>query len=301
MIAGLNASWFELNDDFLIEPRLSANFQANRQNRFSIGFGMHSQIEPLFVYFVSQAQPDGETHFPNRSLKRMRAKHFVFAYDFLPTAYLRLKIEPYYQHLYNVPVLDGEAYSMLNFQKDWCFDKALVNKGTGENYGIDLTLERYLNEGYYYLITASLYQSNYIGGDGQSYNSRYNGNAVINFLGGKEWTIGGKNLLGINGKIAFYGPYWHQAIDINASAQRGDIVYDEAAPFTYRPANLESISDITLSYRINHSRASSLIAFQIKNILGRQYLGKKYNLATQEIENDFFTSPVPFISYKIEF
>jgi hypothetical protein len=30
-------------------------------------------------------------------------------------------------------------------------------------------------------------------------------------------------------------------------------------------------------------------------------MGKKYNLAEQRIENDFFTSPVPFVSYKVEF
>jgi hypothetical protein len=30
-------------------------------------------------------------------------------------------------------------------------------------------------------------------------------------------------------------------------------------------------------------------------------MGKKYNLEEERIENDFFTSPVPFVSYKVEF
>ena len=120
-------------------------------------------------------------------------------------------------------------------------------------------------------------------------------------MGGKEWTIRKKNLLGINAKVVFFGPYWHQPVDINSTQLRGDIVYNEQMPFSYRNSNLETISDVTLTYRINHLMVSSVFAFQVKNVFGRQYLGKKYNLVTQEIEDDFFTSPVPFISYKIEF
>jgi len=52
---------------------------------------------------------------------------------------------------------------------------------------------------------------------------------------------------------------------------------------------------------MNGTKNSSIIALQVKNIIGKQYMGKKYNIAEQKIENDFFTSPVPFLSYKIEF
>lgn len=300
--AGANVSWFELNNELRVEPRLSASWQANPQNRFSLGYGNHSQIEPLFVYFVSKANTQtGELYFPNMNLKRMGAHHFVLGYDFSPSQHLRIKVEPYYQYLYNVPVVDGEVYSMVNFMSDWTFDKSLVNNGTGENIGIDLTIERFLKDGYYYLVTSSLYKSQYTDGNGVKQKSRYNGGYVINLVGGKEWTIRKRNLLGINAKVAFFGPYWHQPVDIDKTQLRGDIVYNEQMPFTYRHSNLETISDLTLTYRINHLGASSVFALQIKNIIGKQYLGKKYNLQTQEVEDDFFTSPVPFISYKIEF
>jgi hypothetical protein len=299
---GVNLSCFELNKEFKIEPRLSASWQPNKQNRFSFGYGNHSQIEPLFVYFVSHTNNQtGELIYPNMNLKRMAANHFVLGYDHSPNQFSRIKIEPYYQHFYNVPVVDGQVYSMVNFMSDWTFNKALVSNGTGENYGVDITLERFLNDGYYYMITSSIYKSQYTGGDGVTYKSRYSGGYVLNLLGGKEWTVRNKNLLGINGKIAFFGPYWHQPVDFKATQLSGNIVYEENAPFSYRNSDLETISDITLTYRINHLKSSSVFACQVKNVLGRQYLGKKYNLQTQEIEDDFFTSPVPFISYKIEF
>jgi len=300
--AGSNVSWFELNNEFRVEPRLSASWQASRRNRFSMGYGNHSQTEPLFVYFVSHTNSQtGESYHPNLHLKRMGAHHFVLGYDFSPTQHLRVKVEPYFQYLYNVPVVDGEVYSMINFMSDWTFDKALVNNGTADNVGIDLTLERFLKDGYYYLITSSLYKSEYTGGNDVKYKSRYSGGYVINLVGGKEWSIRKKDMLGVNAKITFFGPYWHQPVDVDATQLRGDIVYNEQRPFSYRNSNLETISDLTLTYRINHLRSSSIIAFQVKNVFGRQYLGKKYNLQTQEVENDFFTSPVPFVSYKIEF
>ena len=72
-------------------------------------------------------------------------------------------------------------------------------------------------------------------------------------------------------------------------------------PFSYRNSGLESKTDLTLSYRMNGMKNSSIVALQVKNIIGKQYMGENYNIAEHKIEDDFFTSPVPFLSYKIEF
>ncbi|MFO8001290.1 MAG: hypothetical protein R6U46_08595, partial [Marinilabilia sp.] len=76
---------------------------------------------------------------------------------------------------------------------------------------------------------------------------------------------------------------------------------NETKPFTDRHSWMEPITDFTLTYRINQVRTSSVFALQVKNILGRQYQGKQYNLKNNEIENEFFYSPIPFVSYKLEF
>jgi hypothetical protein len=97
------------------------------------------------------------------------------------------------------------------------------------------------------------------------------------------------------------GPFWYQPVDSEATRIAGEIVYDESAPFTDRHSNIETITDFTLTYRINAKRSSSIFALQVKNLAGRQYQGKRYNLKTEEIENEFFYSAIPFVSYKIEF
>ncbi|MFP4019025.1 MAG: hypothetical protein ACLFUH_07225 [Bacteroidales bacterium] len=231
----------------------------------------------------------------------MRANHFVLGYDWSITKNLRMKIEPYYQHLYDVPVVNGTAYSMINFMSDWTFDRKLENTGIGNNMCVAITIERFLKNGLYFMTTASIYDSKYTGGDDVTRRTRYDGGYVVNLLGGKEWVINHKNMLSLNLKFTFMGPYWHHPVDNAATKLQGMVVYAENKPFTYRNSNLEDMTDLTVNYHINGTNASSIFSLQVKNIVGKQYTGKIYNLEEQQVENDFFTSPVPFISYKVEF
>ncbi len=64
---------------------------------------------------------------------------------------------------------------------------SLVNNGTGRNYGVELTVERFFHESYYFLVTTSLFDSRYKGSDGISRNTAFNTRYVLNALAGKEW------------------------------------------------------------------------------------------------------------------
>ena len=67
--------------------------------------------------------------------------------------------EPYFQWLYDVPVIPGSTFAMLNLQgnEDWFISDQLINAGNAINYGIDITFEKYMSRGFYYMATASLY------------------------------------------------------------------------------------------------------------------------------------------------
>jgi len=189
-----------------------------------------------------------------------------FRLEEVPVGRYNLKVEPYLQRVYDMPVVEGTAYSVLNFRSDWTFNKVLVNDGTGVNKGLDLTLERFLHDGYYYIATASWYDSQYTGGDGVTPRTRYDGGYVVNLLGGKEWEVRNKNVLGINFKFTFMGPYWYHPVDVTATHQVGEVVYNDDAPFVNRHSAFESITDATLTYRINGDKVSSVFALQVKNI-----------------------------------
>lgn len=68
----------------------------------------------------------------------------------------------------------------------------LVNEGTGKNYGVEFTLERFFTDSYYFLVNASLYQTKYTALDGIERNTKFNAGYISNILGGKEFTGWGR-------------------------------------------------------------------------------------------------------------
>ena len=129
----------------------------------------------------------------------------------------------------------------------------------------------------------------------------YDGGYVLNLLGGREWQVFGKNMVGLNIKCTFMGPYWYHPVDEVASVLAQGIVYDEEKAFTDRHSGVEGITDLMLSYRVNGRSVSTVFTLQVRNAFGRQYQGKEFNLVTQSIEDEFFSSAVPFVSCRVEF
>ncbi len=103
---------------------------------------------------------------------------------------------------------------------------SLVNNGTGENYGIELTLEKFYSKGYYFLVTASLFESKYTGSDGVYRNTAFNGNYVFNALAGKEFKIKEKHILALDVKFTYAGGKRYVPIDLAASIAYKDEVRD---------------------------------------------------------------------------
>ncbi|MBT6766282.1 MAG: carboxypeptidase-like regulatory domain-containing protein [Prolixibacteraceae bacterium] len=301
---GVHTQYFLLNKEFSIEPRLGLKYKINAKNNLSFGYGNHSQLEPLKVYMY-QKEIWGGMVLPNKDLAFSKAHHFVIGYDYFITPNLRIKIEPYYQYLYNIPVVDDDTWSMINYEQELTFDKVLVNDGTGTNIGIDFTLERFLKNNYYYLFTASLFDAKYTGGNGKTYNSRFNKNHVFTFLGGKEFVFdkkqGNTRILGINGRISLMGGHRIVPVNEELSNQEEAIYYDWSNPYVEQnPADF--FLDLTINYRINKKKHSSIWMMQVKNLTGTpsNYM-YQYNIKESKIENTSQTIMVPVISYKIEF
>jgi hypothetical protein len=208
-INGAHVSKSNLNGKVYIEPRLALKYQLDESQNINAAYGSHSKMASLPNHYALVYQPNGSYSMPNKSLELMQASHYVLGYENLLNSNLFLKLEAYYQHLYNIPVEDklGSLYSLIN-QDDYFVDKALVNDGEGKNIGLELTLERYLSNQYYFLFTTSLYDSKFKAKNGSWKNSRYNGNYVGNFLFGKEFKLGRKNFndktIGINSRITFW-------------------------------------------------------------------------------------------------
>lgn len=299
---GIHGQYFGLNDEVIIEPRIGLTYNLTNTQSLSLAYGKHSRLEPQSIYFANVMQGDEVTQ-PNKDLRITKAHHFVIAYDISFNPNLRLKIEPYFQLLYDVPVISDSSYSTINLESEWYFTSRFSNEGTGTNIGIDLTLERFLKNGYYYLLTASLYESKYVGGDNIERNTRYNGNFVINLLFGKEWTLGvSKNkIFGVNTRFKAMGGQRMTPLDWELSNELGEVRYDHTRPFEDQKPDIYQL-DLTLSYRINKKNHSSIWSLQVLNVLGREeFYGYAYSYETNEIKEESHMIIVPNLSYKIEF
>jgi len=299
---GAHSQYFQLNEKFTFEPRAGVRWNLAQNHSLSAGYGNHSSVEPLRIYFY-QRDNNGQKEYPNKKLGLTRAHHYVLGYDWIINDHLRLKVEPYYQQLHDVPVIQDSTYSMINFEQDWAFRNELVNTGSGTNYGIDITLERFLKNNFYYLLTASLFDSKYKGGDGIEHSTRYDKAYVFNVLAGKEFYIGQSksNILGINARFSVTGGQKTTPVNEELSEVAQDIKYDWNRPFVNQNPT-DYYLDVTLSYRRNKPKHSSVWSIQVKNLLGSESnYNYSYNLKTQNVQFDGESIVLPNISYKIEF
>lgn len=294
--AGIHTQWFTLNDEVTVEPRVGLEWSLTDKSSLHLGYGNHSQTDDLRIYFV---QPSAG--YPNRSLKMSRAREVVAGYKLKLNKNIRLKLEAYDQYLYDVPVIADSSFSMVNFVQDWTFNESLVNRGESRNYGLELTFERFLDDGYYYLLTGTVYNSRYKGGDGIWRSTRFDQGFAFNLLGGKEFSWNDdRNILGANVRLSYLGGERHSPIDPTASRRREDVEFYEQRAFEKQFPN-RLIADVTFTYRINHKKYSSVWALQVKNALLEKDLSYTYNLKTNQVDLIKEGTPLPIFSYKIEF
>ena len=307
--AGLHAQQFFLNNSFSLEPRIGLKFELNNKNSFSFGYGLHSQTQPLNVYFLQTPNPDGSYNYDNLELGFTKSHHFVLGYDVQPFKDWRMKIEAYYQYLVNVPVNTySSSYSMLNtgasFQTD--LEDSLANTGTGRNYGIELTVEKFFSRGYYGLLTTSLYQSKYTASDGIERNTAFNGRYVANLLAGKEWKLGKekRNAITTDIKVTYAGGRYYTPIDLAASQARGREVLkgDEYAYTSTYPDYFRL--DFKVGYTLNSrtKKLSQSISLDLQNVTNnKNVFSQSYDDRSKSISTTYQLGFFPNFIYKIQF
>lgn len=294
---GLRTHYFGLNKELSLESRAGLAWKLSDKHSLSFGYGKHSQGEDLNVYMI---EVGGVA--VNKDLKLSDAHHFVLGYDWMLTDKLSFKAEAYYQYLWNIPGEEGTSYSLINLRRALYLNKALVNNTKGRNYGIDLTLERFLGDNYYYLITGSIFKSEYKAGDNVWRNTRYNKGFVLNALFGKEFYFANnRKVLDVNARVSVTGGERYSPILESQSVAAKRVIFDESRAFSEQFRTL-TYADLTVNYRINHRKSSSVFSFQMKNVLGAPiYIDHNYNYQTGQIELSKATLVIPNISYKIEF
>jgi len=297
---GLNTQVFTLNSNYTIEPRLGIKYQINSLQQIGFAYGLHSRLERINTYFTKDALT-GE--FNNKDLDFTKSHHFILSYNINLSENMILKVEPYYQYLFDVPIVANTSYSLINLEDDWFVNDLFENTGKGRNYGLDITLEKYLTKGYYFMFSGSVFNSQYTGGDNVWRSTRYNKNYSFNILGGKEWNLGkdDQNILGLNLRFTYQGGNRYTPFKLDESIIAEDVIYDESKAFSEQIAPA-FIGNFTANYKINREKTSHEIAFKIANFTNYgDFIGYRYNQINNTVDETREAIIVPSISYKIEF
>ena len=287
--AGVSDQFFLLNNSNAIEPRIGLKYSLTSKQSLSLGGGLHSQLQPIYVYFASDTLY-GKTIETNRGLDFTRAAHGVLAYDNSFATNFRLKAELYYQYIFNAPVKNYPSYfSALNLGADFNSPNVnyLVSKGTGENYGVEITLEKFYSKGYYVLFTSSLFESKYKGSDNITRNTAFNGNYVFNLLGGKEFKINQKHVLSIDVRGTYAGGKRYTPIDLEASKLANDEVRDGNRAYELQYPNYFRL-DVKPGYRFNSKRVTHEFTIDIQNVTkNANVFQQSYDIKNQTIKTDY--------------
>lgn len=303
--AGLHYTYFTLNGSQSLEPRASLQWQITPAQSLAFAYGLHSQLQLPGVYFYAEELPNGSISNPNKDLGLTKAHHYVLSYNYLLGESASVKLETYYQSLFNVPIAanPNSIFSTLNLFEGFV-SESLVNEGTGKNYGVELTLEKSLTDSYYFLFSGSLYESKYTAADGIQRDTRYNGNYVFSLTAGKEFPWNKKDkkrVIGINLRGVYMGGLRITPINVNASEQAQRTIFVESQAFTEQlPAYFKF--DLRFSLRKNKANYNSVLSLDLQNAFNQQNVAFRYYDAVQgKVITKYQLGLIPILTYRVEF
>lgn len=313
LTSGIHILHYDLDNALAVEPRLALRYQQRPDQAFTFGAGLHSKTQSLMTLQVQDFDAQGNVVRPNEQLGLTRAAHAVVGYERMLAEDIQLKVEGYYQHLYDLPVENDRtsAYSESN-TIEWFSDRALVNEGVGYNTGIELSVEKFFTRGYHFLATGSFSKTEYKALDGVWHNSRFNLGTVANVLAGKEWKIrasrgkaSSSRLVGDRVFMAGFrwsmqGGQYHTPIDLEASRAAGEQVMTDEV-WSYKSPDVHKL-DVVLSYRVGRPKASHEFKVDVQNVLNAQTpVGYFYDDRTGTIKSYAQLSILPVVQYTLRF
>ena len=302
---GLHYQLYSLNYESALEPRTGIKWSITNRQSISAGYGLHSQIQPRTVYFDKHFDTaTGIYSEKNHDLKFTRSHHFVLGYDINLNNSFRIKAEAYHQMLFNVPVSNTDGtFSMLNSGSGYYIADAdsLINTGKGRNSGIELTIEKFLEKGYYALLTISLYDSKYKGTDNKWRNTAFNSGFALNALAGYELKTGKNNYLTFDVRAVWSGGMRYIPINLQASIAANEQVYDLSESYNKR-YNDYFRTDLRIGYKFNRGKITQEWAVDLQNVTNHKNLfAEQYNNQLKEITSIYQQGFMPMMLYRINF
>ncbi len=294
-----------INKDYAIEPRAGLEWKIKPKQSLTLGYGKHSQMQPTSVYFLQYHDTINNNFIlTNINTGLTKADHFVLGYSNQLFNNFNFKVETYYQNIYNVPVSSAiHELSMLNAGEFFNIPTtdSLENVGKGKNYGVELTLEKFLQNGYYILFTTSLFDSKYTGYDGVWRNTAFNSNYIFNLLAGYEFKIKSKTFVTFDLKSVYSGGKRYVPVDLQESIANNEITFDYDNAYTKKFDDYFRM-DFRIGIKLNGKKFNQEWAIDLQNVTNHKApFMQGYDSNKQEIYESYQQGFYPMFLYRIQF
>jgi hypothetical protein len=294
--AGLHALLVPYINKSAIEPRLTLTQVLSDRHRLSISWGQFSQVAPLWL---------------NKSeLDLLKAWHAGLRYTWAPAPAWAVKAELFWQHQSNLPASDYGAlrtWSVLNATETTGNLLSITQySGLGENKGLELSAEHYLQDDWFLAANATIFNSRYQGGDKIWHDTRWNLGHLANFTLGKEWykerAEGKIRAFGLNGRVVWTGGFREMPIDTVASLGAKSTIYNTYSAYTIQLPDYFRIDLRIYWKRSLGNRRNSTFAMDFQNVTNQQNVAYHYyDPFTKKIETKHQLGLIPGISWRLEF
>ena len=302
---GLHSMYMTLNNSKSVEPRAGIQYKFSPRQSLAISGGTYSQMQPRPLYFV-ESVVNNQVIQTNRDMGFSRSAQLDLSYKLNLTKQMLFKSEIYYQNLFNIPVKNSEkyVYSLLNTGADYYIPRedSLVNKGKGLNYGMEITMEHFLSNNFYFLFTTTLYESKFSAiPANKTYNTAFNGQFILNLATGYELKFNKTIALAFDLKSTLAGGQYYTPVNESASIAAKSVIYDYDKAFSAKEKNYFR-TDIKISYRQNFKKYYYEFDIDLQNITNyKNILRKEFMPERKEYLIYYQQGFMPMYTLKIEF
>ena len=264
---GARYDYFAYNESGNIAPRFSFSFEIDDKTSFTGATGLYYQNLPLLL--LAQ-QPE------NKDLKDPVATQYILGINRLLTENTRLTLEVYDKEYENFPI-DPSTPSLfvideIAYRYGFYFThEPLTDIGKAYSRGVELTVQKKLEENVYGLISGSYNRSRYQGGDGvwrdRIFDNRYSFSAEGGYKPNNKWEF---SLRWIFGGGVPYTPF-----DLQASEAINRSVVDETRINQERYPDYHSLN-VRCDRRFNFKGSNLILYASIWNAYNRENVGAYY-------------------------
>ena len=310
---GVATSFLGLNNTYSIEPRFSFKYAFSKKTSITAAYGLHAKALPLGLYMLrfksSSGADSGSFVQPNKNLQMAKSHHAIVGFEQIIGKSLKVGVELYYQHLFDLPIstLDTSTYWFYN-ERFGYGDRAMISEGLGRNFGIDLTVEKAFNKGWFMLCSGSVYSSTYKTKRPEWRSTRMDGRYSLSLMGAKEFTFKKGGILQFGLKFFLNGSNRYTPIDAAKTAATNGLVLDEERafeglfvdqPFGY---GVYYRFDLRIAYIKSHKKFSYTIALDMQNVTDAKNVKEfLYDRNASELIPRYHSGILPAVSFRIDF